>query len=177
VERMGGAGKQRAWGPVEAAAANAAISHFWEFDDSHRSAMMHPGITVLPAVLALAQARPETTVADLRAAVVAGYEAGLRMGAHLGKAHSATNHTTAARRSATVVSGRAWARASTAGRTVMPGCIIAERWESSNSQKWLMAAFAAAASTGPQARASPATAQPPPCGPGCGAAQAEKAAR
>ncbi|SHI69851.1 2-methylcitrate dehydratase PrpD [Roseomonas rosea] len=89
------AGDARGWGPVEAAAANAAISHFWEFDDSHRAAMMHPGITVMPAVVALAQARPGTTLADMRAAVVAGYEAGLRMGAHLGKAHSATNHTTA----------------------------------------------------------------------------------
>lgn len=89
------AGDARGWGPVEAGAANAAISHFWEFDDSHRAAMMHPGITVLPAVLALAQARPGVTAGDMRAAVIAGYEAGLRMGAHLGKAHSATNHTTA----------------------------------------------------------------------------------
>ncbi|WP_338665466.1 MmgE/PrpD family protein [Pararoseomonas sp. SCSIO 73927] len=89
------AGDARGWSPVEAAAANAAISHFWEFDDSHRAAMMHPGITVWPAVVALAQARPGVTVADMRAAVLAGYEAGLRMGAHLGKAHAATNHVTA----------------------------------------------------------------------------------
>ncbi|MCR0985763.1 MmgE/PrpD family protein [Roseomonas populi] len=89
------AGDARGWAPVEAAAANAAISHFWEFDDSHRAAMMHPGITVWPAVLALAQARSGVTVADMRAAVAAGYEAGLRLGAHLGKAHAATNHVTA----------------------------------------------------------------------------------
>ncbi|MBP0493755.1 MmgE/PrpD family protein [Pararoseomonas indoligenes] len=89
------AGDVRGWAPVEAAAANAAISHLWEFDDSHRAAMMHPGITVWPAVVALAQARPGVTVADMRAAVLAGYEAGLRIGAHLGKAHAATNHVTA----------------------------------------------------------------------------------
>ncbi|WP_052402536.1 MmgE/PrpD family protein [Muricoccus aerilatus] len=89
------AGDPRAWPLAEAGAANAAISHFWEFDDTHRAATMHPGITVWPAVMALAQARPRVTVAEMRAAVVAGYEAGLRIGAHLGSAHAATNHMTA----------------------------------------------------------------------------------
>lgn len=89
------AGDARGWGAADAAAANAAVSHLWEFDDSHRAAMMHPGITVWPAAVALAQARPGTGADDLRAAVVAGYEAGLLLGAHLGKAHAATNHMTA----------------------------------------------------------------------------------
>ena len=88
-------GDGRVWPLAEAAAANAAISHFWEFDDAHRLATMHPGITVWPAVFALAQARPGVRVEDMRAAVVAGYEVGLRVGALLGKAHYAVCHTTA----------------------------------------------------------------------------------
>ena len=88
-------GDTRAWPLTQAAALNAAISHFWEFDDAHREATMHPGITVYPAVFALAQARPGVTAARLRNAVVAGYEMGIRVGACLGKQHYATCHTTA----------------------------------------------------------------------------------
>ncbi|MBN2751679.1 MAG: MmgE/PrpD family protein, partial [Rhodospirillaceae bacterium] len=62
--------------------------------DGHRMAMMHPGITVLPVVVALAEAHDLPT-ADIRAAIVAGYEAGLRVGALLGKAHYAVCHVTA----------------------------------------------------------------------------------
>ena len=88
-------GDARAWSTVDAAAANAAISHFWEFDDAHRAATMHPGITVWPAVFALAQARPGIDVATMRAAVVAGYEVGIRVGTLLGKQHYAVCHSTA----------------------------------------------------------------------------------
>jgi 2-methylcitrate dehydratase PrpD len=83
------------WPVVEAAAVNAAISHFWEFDDVHRSSTMHPGITVYPAVFALAQTLPKPDVGRMRAAVVAGYEAGTRVGTLLGKQHYAISHTTA----------------------------------------------------------------------------------
>jgi 2-methylcitrate dehydratase PrpD len=77
-----------------AAAANAAISHLVEVDDGHRMAMMHPGVTVFPIVIALAE-KYQIPSADLRAAVVAGYEVGLRVGALLGKEHYSTCHTTA----------------------------------------------------------------------------------
>lgn len=73
---------------------NAALSHLAEVDDAHRLAIMHPGITVMPVVLALAEAK-DLPAADLRAAVVAGYEVGLRVGALLGKAHYAVCHVTA----------------------------------------------------------------------------------
>jgi len=94
---QGGAvfGDSRAWPLPEAAAVNAAISHFWEFDDVHRTSTMHPGITVYPAVFALAQALPKPDVSRMRAAVVAGYEAGTRIGTLLGKQHYAISHTTA----------------------------------------------------------------------------------
>lgn len=81
--------------PLTAAAAlNAAISHLYEVDDAHRDSTTHPGITVIPAVLALAQARrlPARTAA---AAIVCGYEAILRIGSHLGAAHYRINHSTA----------------------------------------------------------------------------------
>ncbi len=87
-------GDARAWPLAEAAAANAALSHLWEFDDSHRAASMHPGITVYPVVFALAQSTPGITAARMRAATVGGYEAGLRVGALLGKQHYLTCHTT-----------------------------------------------------------------------------------
>ncbi|MBE0531834.1 MAG: MmgE/PrpD family protein [Rhodospirillales bacterium] len=80
--------------PLQAAAANAALSHLLEVDDGHRLAMMHPGVTVFPVVMALAE-HMDLSAAEMRAAVVVGYEVGLRVGALLGKAHYATCHTTA----------------------------------------------------------------------------------
>ena len=82
--------------PVEPAAmTNAALAHLWEVDDAHRSSTSHPGIVVVPTVLALAPTLPGLTAADLRDAIVAGYEAILRVGAFLGAEHYAVNHTTA----------------------------------------------------------------------------------
>lgn len=77
-----------------AAPFNAALSHLAEVDDGHRQAIMHPGVTVMPVVLALAETH-DLPAADLRAAIVAGYEVGLRVGALLGKAHYAVCHVTA----------------------------------------------------------------------------------
>lgn len=79
---------------LTAAPFNAALSHLAEVDDGHRLAIMHPGITVMPVALALAEAH-DLPATDLRAAVVAGYEVGLRVGALLGKAHYAVCHVTA----------------------------------------------------------------------------------
>lgn len=73
---------------------HAALSHLDEIDDGHRAAMMHPGITVWPVVLGLANAR-EMSREDVVAAVVAGYEAGVRVGALLGPEHYGVHHTTA----------------------------------------------------------------------------------
>ena len=39
----------------QAATANAAISHLAEVDDGHKQAVMHPAVTVFPAVIALAE--------------------------------------------------------------------------------------------------------------------------
>lgn len=80
--------------PVAAAAANAALSHLAEVDDGHRLAIMHPGVTVMPVVFALGETL-DLRAADLCAAIVGGYEVGLRVGALLGKAHYAVCHVTA----------------------------------------------------------------------------------
>ncbi len=78
----------------QAAAANAAISHLAEVDDGHKQAVMHPAVTVFPAVIALAEYY-QLELADMQAAVVAGYEVGLKVGALLGKNHYTVCHTTA----------------------------------------------------------------------------------
>jgi 2-methylcitrate dehydratase PrpD len=87
---------RRAGAPVSAAAmTNAALAHLWEVDDAHRLSTSHPGIVVLPTLLALAPNVPGLAAADMRDALVAGYEAILRVGAFLGPEHYAVNHTTA----------------------------------------------------------------------------------
>ncbi|MFC4277717.1 MmgE/PrpD family protein [Achromobacter aloeverae] len=59
--------------------ANSAATAALDLDDGYRQARGHPGAAVIPAVLGLAGERPGHTVADLVAAVVAGYEVGLRL--------------------------------------------------------------------------------------------------
>ena len=73
---------------------NAVLSHLHEVDDAHRSSTSHPGITVLPVVVSLAQTM-NLSAADAAAAVVAGIEACIRIGSHLGPSHYAVSHTTA----------------------------------------------------------------------------------
>ena len=77
-----------------AATLNAAIGHFWEVDDAHRDSTSHPGITVIPGLIALAEIMPDRRP-HLGAAIVAGFEAILRIGSYLGAGHYAVNHTTA----------------------------------------------------------------------------------
>ncbi|WP_306152110.1 MmgE/PrpD family protein [Roseovarius sp. MMSF_3281] len=79
---------------AQAASLHAAISHFWEVDDAHRDSTTHPGITVVPAVLAVAEARA-LDAATTAAAIVAGFETVLRIGSHLGSEHYRVNHSTA----------------------------------------------------------------------------------
>lgn len=78
----------------QGAAANAAISHLAEVDDGHKLAVMHPAVTVFPAVISLAE-HLQPSLQDLQAAIVAGYEVGLKVGTLLGKDHYTVCHTTA----------------------------------------------------------------------------------
>ncbi|MBI2081590.1 MAG: MmgE/PrpD family protein [candidate division NC10 bacterium] len=76
-----------------AALVNAASSHVVEMDDVHRAAVFHPGATVIPAALAMAE-REGAGGLDLLAAIVAGYEVGIRLGEAAGQRHYDYWHTT-----------------------------------------------------------------------------------
>ncbi len=79
--------------PLFAALVNGASSHVVEQDDVHNGAVFHPATVVFPAVLAAAQQTGASGRAFLTAAV-AGYEAGVRVGAFLGRSHYRVFHTT-----------------------------------------------------------------------------------
>ncbi|MGE0556039.1 MAG: MmgE/PrpD family protein [Gemmatimonadales bacterium] len=79
--------------PLFAALVNAAASHVVEQDDVHNGSVFHPGTVVFPPALATAQALGRSG-RELIAAVVAGYEVGIRVGEFLGRSHYRVFHTT-----------------------------------------------------------------------------------
>jgi 2-methylcitrate dehydratase PrpD len=79
--------------PYFAAMVNAAASHFVEQDDVHNGSVFHPATVVFPVALALAQAS-RASGREFIAAVVAGYEVGIRIGEFLGRSHYKVFHTT-----------------------------------------------------------------------------------
>lgn len=79
--------------PLFAAMVNAAASHYAEQDDVHNGSVFHPAAVIFPPLLAVAQDRGLSGRALLTAAV-AGYEAGIRIGEFLGRAHYKIFHTT-----------------------------------------------------------------------------------
>src|ERR1700736_1744169 len=60
--------------------ARCALARSSEIDDIHLPSMTTPGGVVIPAALTLAATAPTTTVEDLTAAILAGYEAMTRLG-------------------------------------------------------------------------------------------------
>jgi len=68
-----------------AALANGVAAHGLEMDDVENRSSLHPGVVVFPAALALAE-QLGSSPADFYAAVVAGYEVTLRVGAALNPA-------------------------------------------------------------------------------------------
>ena len=68
-----------------AAFANGIAAHGLEMDDVENASSLHPGVVVMPAALALAE-QLGSAPADFYAAVVAGYEVTLRIGAALNPA-------------------------------------------------------------------------------------------
>ena len=100
AERMGPADgpsevliHRRGTSPLVAAMANAAASHVAEQDDVHNGSVFHPATVVFPPALAVAQALGRSGD-ELLAAVVAGYEVGIRVGEFLGRSHYKVFHTT-----------------------------------------------------------------------------------
>ena len=57
-----------------AAWVNGMMSHARDFDDTHDGAVLHAGVSVVPAAIAAAELNPEATGADLLAGVAAGLE-------------------------------------------------------------------------------------------------------
>ncbi len=85
-----GAGRRSA---ADALLLNAALGNVLEMDDVHRGAILHPGPVVIPVALAAAQAEGADAGALLDA-IVRGYEATIRVGRALGKAHYRYWHPT-----------------------------------------------------------------------------------
>ncbi len=72
---------------VGAALCNGIAAHALELDDSHRYATgYHPGATVVPAALAIAE-QEDRSIDALVAAIAAGYEAGGRIGRAVNPSH------------------------------------------------------------------------------------------
>ena len=72
--------------PAIAALVNGATSHALDYDDTHFGHIGHTSVAVMPAILAMAEARGAGTEAALEAALV-GSEAALRTGLWLGRSH------------------------------------------------------------------------------------------
>jgi 2-methylcitrate dehydratase PrpD len=69
-----------------AAFAHAMSAHADETDDSHAPSLSHPGCGVIPAAWAVAE-QTRSTGAELLRAVIAGYDAGCRVGLAIGRDH------------------------------------------------------------------------------------------
>ncbi len=76
-----------------AALCNAGAGHVVEMDDLHRTSILHPGATIIPAALAIAE-REKKTGKDLILAIIAGYEVAIRIGEAVGPSHYEFWHTT-----------------------------------------------------------------------------------
>ena len=78
----------------DAARWNGSLGNCHELDDVHRAAVVHPGDTVIPAALAMAQ-REGVSGKRLLEALVIGYETGILLGLLSGPSHYAQWYSTA----------------------------------------------------------------------------------
>lgn len=92
AEARGGAAESFLYGSDQrvdaesAAFANGVSGHVLELDDGNRYAMGHPGVVVVPALLAFGEAT-HASGKDLIAALVAGYEVFVRVGSAMNPSH------------------------------------------------------------------------------------------
>ena len=80
------AGSTMSRSPMTAALVNGMASHALELDDGSKHATYHPGASIIPAALALGQAK-RISGRKLIEAVVAGYEVSLRIGTAINPGH------------------------------------------------------------------------------------------
>lgn len=84
-KEKGGNGCATIWGgsmktsPAYAALANATMAFHLELDDVHRTSHTHPGVSCIPAAIALCEEKL-LSGKELMEAVVVGYESGIRIG-------------------------------------------------------------------------------------------------
>jgi 2-methylcitrate dehydratase PrpD len=93
VRMLGGNSQSTAFGMAEktsmplAAQVNGVTCHAYELDDAHRYATgLHPGATIIPAVLALGE-HLSSSWHDILVAIVAGYEMAGRVGCAINPSH------------------------------------------------------------------------------------------
>ena len=79
-------------GPAQTAFALGSFGSLLEMDDVHRTAILHPGPVVWPAVLACSEIGATDRAAE---AALRGYEAMIRLGRAVGQGHYAQFHNTA----------------------------------------------------------------------------------
>lgn len=78
---------------TNAALLNGAASHVVELDDVHKASILHAAAPVIPAALAMCEKKGKTG-RDLLAAIIAGYEVGIRIGEAVTPSHYKVWHTT-----------------------------------------------------------------------------------
>ncbi|NMA13771.1 MAG: MmgE/PrpD family protein, partial [Clostridia bacterium] len=78
---------------AHAALLNGASSHVVELDDVHKASVLHAGAVVIPAALAVCEKKGKSGK-SLIAAIVAGYEVGIRVGEAVTPSHYRKWHTT-----------------------------------------------------------------------------------
>lgn len=66
--------------PAQAALVNGTAAHAFQLDEVHAGSTLHPGSVVVPAVLALSDAAGGLSGREFIAAMIAGYEVGIRIG-------------------------------------------------------------------------------------------------
>ena len=72
--------------PFDSAFVNAAVGNILELDDVHRTSIIHPGDTIIPAAIATSSFKPINAM-DFLISIVIGYETAIRMGICLGTDH------------------------------------------------------------------------------------------
>lgn len=79
----------------ESAFINSFLGHYYEMDDVHKEAIMHPGAIIIPVVLSVVEEyKIDITYEMFCKYVVAGYEAIIKLGIALNPSHYIKFHTT-----------------------------------------------------------------------------------
>lgn len=79
----------------DAAFINGYLGHYFEMDDVHKEAIIHPGAIIIPVVLAIVEDyKLDLTYKEFNSFIIAGYEAIVKLGISLNPSHYVDFHTT-----------------------------------------------------------------------------------